>query len=150
GRMARSPAAAADGAELVFCCVGNDQHLNQVLLSSDGALTTMAAGSVLVDHTTASASLARELSKLAFARGVGFLDAPVSGGQDGARQGVLTVMAGGRAEDFERARPVMEAYARCVRLLGPSGSGQLAKMVNQICISGVLQGLAEGLHFAET
>jgi 3-hydroxyisobutyrate dehydrogenase-like beta-hydroxyacid dehydrogenase len=150
GRMARTPAAAANGAELVFCCVGNDQHLHQVLLSSDGALGAMGAGAVLVDHTTASASLARELSKRAYARGVGFLDAPVSGGQDGAQQGVLTVMAGGRAEDFERARPVMEAYARCVRLLGPSGSGQLAKMVNQICICGVLQGLAEGLHFAET
>ena len=150
GRMASSPAEAADGAELVFCCVGNDEHLAQVVLSQDGALSTMAPGSVLVDHTTASAIVARELYRRAFARGVGFLDAPVSGGRDGADQGTLSVMAGGRAEDFERARPVIEAYARCVHLLGPAGSGQLAKMVNQICITGVLQGLAEGLHFAET
>jgi 3-hydroxyisobutyrate dehydrogenase len=150
GRMASSPAEAVDGAELVFCCVGNDEHLAQVLLSADGALGAMAPGSVLVDHTTASAAIARELYRRALARGVGFLDAPVSGGQDGAEQGTLTIMAGGRAEDFERARPVIEAYARFVRLLGPTGSGQLAKMVNQICITGVLQGLAEGLHFAET
>jgi 3-hydroxyisobutyrate dehydrogenase-like beta-hydroxyacid dehydrogenase len=150
GHMARSPAEAADGAELVFCCVGNDEHLAQVLLTSDGALGVMTPGSVLVDHTTASAAIARELYRRAFARGVGFLDAPVSGGRDGADQGTLTVMAGGRAEDFELARPAIESYSRCARLLGPAGSGQLAKMVNQICISGVLQGLAEGLHFAET
>jgi 3-hydroxyisobutyrate dehydrogenase-like beta-hydroxyacid dehydrogenase len=150
GRMATSPAEAAHEAEIVFCCVGNDEHLAQVLLSPDGALAAMAPGSVLVDHTTASAVIARDLSRRAFSRGVGFVDAPVSGGQTGAEQGTLTVMAGGRAEDFERVRPALETYARCVRLLGPAGSGQLAKMVNQICIAGLLQGLAEGLHFAET
>jgi 2-hydroxy-3-oxopropionate reductase len=109
----------------------------------------MAEGSVLVDHTTSSALIARELSKRALARGVGFVDAPVSGGREGAEQGMLSVMAGGRVEDFERARPAIESYARCVRLLGPSGSGQLAKMANQICLAGVIEGLAEGLHFAE-
>jgi 3-hydroxyisobutyrate dehydrogenase-like beta-hydroxyacid dehydrogenase len=144
-----SPAEAAAGAELVFCCVGNDEHLAQVMLSSDGALGAMAEGTVLVDHTTSSALIARELAKRAYARGVGFIDAPVSGGREGAEQGVLSVMAGGRSDDFDRALPVMESYARCVRLLGPAGSGQLAKMANQICLAGVIQGLAEGLHFAE-
>jgi 3-hydroxyisobutyrate dehydrogenase-like beta-hydroxyacid dehydrogenase len=149
GRMARSPAEAAVGAEFVFCCVGNDEQLAQVALSGDGLLAAMEAGSVLIDHGTVSAVLARDLGRRALSRGVGFLDAPVTGGQNGAVQGTLTVMAGGRAEDFERARPVMEGYARHMRLLGPTGSGQLAKMANQICIAGVLQGLAEGLHFAE-
>ncbi len=149
GRLARTPAEAADGAELVFCCVGDDSHLEQVLLSSEGAFATMAQGSLLVIHTTGSAAFARELYRRALVRGVGFLDAPVSGGQDGAEQGQLSVMCGGGVEDFERARPAMEAYARFVRLLGPAGSGQLTKMVNQICIAGVLQGLSEGLHFAE-
>ncbi len=149
GRAVASPAEAAAGAELVFCCVGNDEHLAQVMLSSDGALGAMAEGTVLVDHTTSSALIARELAKRAYARGVGFIDAPVSGGREGAEQGVLSVMAGGRSDDFDRALPVMESYARCVRLLGPAGSGQLAKMANQICLAGVIQGLAEGLHFAE-
>jgi 3-hydroxyisobutyrate dehydrogenase len=149
GRMERTPGAAAEGAEFVFCCVGNDEQLAQVVLSSDGVLAAMDEGSVLVDHSTISAVLARDLHRRSHLRGVGFVDAPVSGGQAGAEQGVLSVMAGGRAEDFERARPVMEAYARHVRLLGPAGSGQLAKMANQICVAGVLQGLAEGLHFAE-
>jgi 3-hydroxyisobutyrate dehydrogenase len=148
GRMARTPGEAAAGAEFVFCCVGNDEQLTQVLLSSDGALGAMDGG-VLVDHSTVSAVLARDLNRRALARGVAFLDAPVSGGQDGALKGTLTVMAGGRLEDFERARPVIESYARQVRLLGPTGSGQLAKMANQICLAGILQGLAEGLHFAE-
>jgi 3-hydroxyisobutyrate dehydrogenase len=149
GRAAESPADAARGAEVVLCCVGNDEHLAQVLLSADGALTAMPSGTLLVDHTTASAVIARELARRALAQGVGFLDAPVSGGQVGAQDGTLCVMVGGRAEDFERARPLMESYARFVKLLGPAGSGQLTKMANQICIAGVLQGLAEGLHFAE-
>jgi 3-hydroxyisobutyrate dehydrogenase-like beta-hydroxyacid dehydrogenase len=149
GSAAATPAEAASGAELVFCCLGNDEHVAQVLLGPDGALAAMAPGSVLVDHTTGSAALARELAKRAYARGLGFLDAPVSGGQIGAEQGALTVMVGGRPEDFARAEPSFAAYARCARLLGPAGSGQLAKMVNQICIAGVLQGLAEGLYFAE-
>jgi 3-hydroxyisobutyrate dehydrogenase-like beta-hydroxyacid dehydrogenase len=148
-RMATNPADAVTGAEFVFTCVGNDEQLAQVLLSADGVLGAMSDQSVLVDHTTTSAVLARDLYKRAHARGVGFLDAPVSGGQDGAAQGTLSVMAGGRAEDFERARPVMEAYAHSARLLGPAGSGQLAKMANQICIAGLLQGLSESLHFAE-
>jgi 3-hydroxyisobutyrate dehydrogenase-like beta-hydroxyacid dehydrogenase len=149
GRSTPTPAEAVQGAELVFCCVGNDEHLAQVLLSADGALSAMAAGSVLVDHTTASAVMARDLAKRAQARGVGFLDAPVSGGREGAERGELSVMAGGRSEDFARVRPVIASYARIAKLLGPAGSGQLAKMANQICLAGVLQGLAEGLHFAE-
>jgi 3-hydroxyisobutyrate dehydrogenase-like beta-hydroxyacid dehydrogenase len=149
GRAVDTPAEAVAGAELVFCCVGNDEHLAQVMLSSDGALGAMTDGSVLVDHTTSSALIARELAKRAYARGLGFVDAPVSGGREGAEQGVLSVMAGGRSEDFDRALPAIESYARCVRLLGPAGSGQLAKMANQICLAGVIQGLAEGLHFAE-
>ena len=149
GEAAGSPAQAAEAAEVVFCCVGNDDHLEQVLLSSDGALGAMAQGSVLVDHTTASAVIARELFQRAGARGVGFLDAPMSGGQNGAVEGTLSVMVGGRLEDFERVRPLIECYARCARLIGPAGSGQLTKMANQICIAGLLQGLAEGLHFAE-
>jgi 2-hydroxy-3-oxopropionate reductase len=149
GRAVVTPAEAATGAELVFCCVGDDDQLAQVVLSSDGVLGAMAEGSVLVDHTTSSALIARDLSKRAYARGVGFVDAPVSGGREGAEQGELSVMAGGRTTDFERALPAIESYARCVRLLGPAGSGQLAKMANQICLAGVIQGLAEGLHFAE-
>lgn len=149
GRAAATPAEAAAGAELVFCCVRNDEQLAQVMLADDGVLAASADGAVIVDHTTASAGLARELSRLSLARGVGFVDAPVTGGREGAENGTLSVMAGGRIEDFERARPVIECYARAVRLLGPSGSGQLAKMVNQICLAGLIEGLAEGLHFAE-
>jgi 3-hydroxyisobutyrate dehydrogenase len=149
GRAAASPAQAAAGAEVVFSCVGNDEHLAQVLLSADGALTAMPSGTLLVDHTTASAVMARELNRRAAAQGVGFLDAPVSGGQVGAQEGSLCVMVGGRTEDFERARPLLDSYARYVKLLGPAGSGQLTKMANQLCIAGVLQGLSEGLHFAE-
>ncbi|MEQ8516883.1 MAG: NAD(P)-dependent oxidoreductase, partial [Chromatocurvus sp.] len=147
--VAATPAAAAAGAELVCCCVGNDDDVREVLLGTDGALGAMAAGALLVDHTTASAELARELYALAQAAGVGFLDAPVSGGQAGAENGALTIMLGGDQESFDRAEPVLSTYARCVRLLGPSGSGQLAKMVNQICIAGVVPGLAEGLAFSE-
>ena len=149
GRMAENPGQAAAGVEIVFTCVGTDEQLAQVLLSDDGVLSSMESGAVLVDHSTTSASLARDLHRRAHGRGIGFLDAPVSGGQSGAEQGTLAVMAGGRAEDFERVRPVLEAYARTARLLGPAGSGQLAKMVNQICIAGVLQGLAEGINFAQ-
>lgn len=146
---AQTPGEAAMHAEVVFCCLGHDEHLAQVLLSDDGVLAAMPSGGVLVDHTTASARFAREISRVAHTRGIGFVDAPVSGGEIGAEQGTLTVMAGGRAEDFERVQPLMELYARHVRLLGPTGSGQLAKMVNQVCLAGILQGLAEGLHFAE-
>lgn len=149
GRVAETPAAAARGADLVCCCVGNDDDVRDVLLGSDGALAAMDAGSLLVDHTTASADLARELHAAARALAVGFLDAPVSGGQAGAETGALTIMVGGDDADFARVEPVLASYARCVRLLGPPGSGQLAKMVNQICIAGVVQGLAEGLAFAE-
>src|SRR4029079_1060475 len=138
---------AAAGAELVFVCVGNDEQLAQVMLSDDGVLPGAAEGAVIVDHTTASALIARDLYRRAQARGVGFVDAPVSGGKEAAEQGALSVMCGGRSEDFERAREVIACYARCVRLLGPSGSGQLTKMVNQICLAGVIEGLAEGLHF---
>ncbi|USD38816.1 NAD(P)-dependent oxidoreductase [Ferrimonas sp. SCSIO 43195] len=149
GEYAMTPAEAAKECELVFVCVGNDDDLRQVVLGDDGALGAMAAGAVLVDHTTASADVARELAAVAHQRSVSFVDAPVSGGQAGAENGVLTVMAGGEPQPFERARVVMEAYARCAELLGPVGSGQLCKMVNQICIAGVVQGLAEGMHFAQ-
>ena len=148
-RAAPSPAEAARGAQLVLVCVGRDADVREVVLGRQGALGALAPGAVLVDHTTASAELARELEGHARERGVGFLDAPVSGGQAGAEQGVLTIMVGGEEPPYERALPVLGCYARCVRRLGPAGSGQLAKMVNQICIAGLLEGLAEGLHFAE-
>ncbi|MEP5763061.1 MAG: NAD(P)-dependent oxidoreductase [Halieaceae bacterium] len=149
GKVADSPAAAVLNAELVFSCVGNDDDVRSVVLGEAGALAGMQPGSVLIDHTTASAQLARELEQAAAGRSLGFLDAPVSGGQAGAENGKLTIMVGGDAAVFAQAAPIMEIYAQCVRLLGPSGSGQLAKMVNQICIAGVVQGLAEGLDFAE-
>jgi 3-hydroxyisobutyrate dehydrogenase len=139
GRAVPTPAEAAAGAEFVFCCVGNDEALADVVLSQDGVLAGMAPSSVLVDHTTSSALIARELYKRASTRNVGFLDAPVSGGREGAEQGTLSVMAGGRPEDFERAAPLIQSYSRCARLLGPTGSGQLAKMVNQICLAGVIE-----------
>jgi len=148
-RAAASPADAARGARLVFVCVGRDADVREVVLGPAGALEALAPGAVLVDHTTASAELARELEARVRERGAGFLDAPVSGGQAGAEQGTLTVMVGGEEPAFERARSALGCYARFVRRLGPAGSGQLAKMVNQICIAGVLEGLAEGLHFAE-
>jgi len=134
---------------MVFVCVGNDQDVYDVVSSPDGAFAGMAPGSVLVDHTTASAGLARQLAEQARKKELGFLDAPVSGGQAGAENGVLTVMAGGEQAVFDRALPVLECYARCVKLLGPAGSGQLAKMVNQVCIAGVVQGLAEAMLFSE-
>ena len=148
GSSADTPAQAAQGCEAVFVCVGNDDDVREVVLGEQGAFSAMAAGAVLVDHTTASAELARELAGLASSQGLGFLDAPVSGGQAGAESGVLTVMVGGERDSFDRLAPVIDAYARFSKLLGPSGSGQLAKMVNQICIAGIVEGLAEGLNFA--
>ncbi|MCW5695273.1 MAG: NAD(P)-dependent oxidoreductase [Bauldia sp.] len=149
GTIATTPAEAATGAAFVFTCVGNDDDVAAVTTGPDGALAAMAPGSVLVDHTTASADLARRLHALADARGVGFLDAPVSGGEAGAQTGRLSVMVGGDERDFARTEPVLAAYARSIALIGPPGSGQLTKMVNQLCIAGVVQGLAEGLAFAK-
>ncbi len=148
GRMAMTPAAAAEGADFVFSCVGNDQDLRAVTVGPQGAFQSMTPGAIFIDNTTASADIARELAAAATARGFGFLDAPVSGGQSGAENGVLTVMVGGSSDDFARAEPVIAAFARMVKHLGPSGAGQLTKMVNQICIAGLVQGLSEGLHFA--
>jgi 2-hydroxy-3-oxopropionate reductase len=150
GRVAASAAQAAHGAQAVFLCLGNDQSVRSVVLGAGGVLEAMSPGAVLVDHTTASAELARELALACAARGVGWLDAPVSGGQAGAENGKLTIMCGGEPAAFDAVRPLLESYARCARLLGPAGAGQLAKMVNQICIAGLVQGLAEGLHFARS
>jgi len=149
GTTAPTPRAAAAGAELVCICVGNDDDVRSVVYGDDGIMAGMEVNGVIVDHTTASAELARELESAALECGAGFLDAPVSGGQAGAENGALTVMVGGEPGVFQLVEPVLQAYARCVRLLGPAGSGQLAKMVNQICIAGVVQGLSEGLLFAE-
>lgn len=149
GRCAATPAAAAMAADVVFICVGNDDDVRSVVLGDTGVLSQMHKGSVLVDHTTASADLARELYGLCQASGVGFVDAPVSGGQAGAERGVLTVMCGGTREAFEQVESVIQCYGRCVRRLGEAGSGQLAKMVNQICIAGIVQGLAEAMNFSE-
>ena len=149
GKRAATPKEAAAGQDVVMACVGNDNDLRQVMLGPDGAFHGMKKGAVLVDHTTASAEIARELYAEAKKRGFEFIDAPVSGGQAGAENGVLTVMCGGDHEPFARAEKVIAAYARMCRLLGGSGSGQLAKMVNQICIAGLVQGLSEGIHFAK-
>src|SRR5204863_4589993 len=149
GKSAPTPAAAAAGADFVMLCVGNDDDVRAVALAPDGALCAMKAGAILVDHTTASASVAREVYAAAKARGVRFLDAPVSGGQAGAENGKLTLMVGGNADAFARAEPVLATYARAVTLMGAAGAGQLTKMVNQICVAGVIQGLAEGLNFAQ-
>ncbi len=149
GRTAATPAAAAKDCDFVFSCVGNDQDLRAVTTGKDGAFSAMKKGAIFIDNTTASADVARELDAAATAGGFGFLDAPVSGGQAGAVNGVLTVMVGGKKEIFERAQPVMAHYARMTTLIGPSGAGQLTKMVNQICIAGLVQGLAEGIHFAQ-
>ena len=146
---APTPAAAAAEAEFVFTCVGNDDDLRAVTLGKDGILQTLNEHAVLVDHTTASAEVARELAAACAQRGAHFIDAPVSGGQQGAENGQLTIMCGGEQDAFDRAREVMDSYARAVTLMGPVGSGQLTKMVNQICVAGVLQGLAEGMSFAE-
>ncbi len=149
GKVAATPREAAAGAEIVFSCVGNDNDVRAVLLGDDGALEGAEKGAVIVDHTTASAGVAREVAGEAEKRGVGFLDAPLSGGQAGAENGQLTIMVGGEPKVFARAEPVMDCYAKAVTLIGPTGHGQLAKAVNQICIAGVVQGLSEGLHFAK-
>ncbi len=149
GAMGSTPAEAASGQDFVFCCVGNDDDLRSVTIGPDGAFSAMKKGAIFIDNTTASAEVARELDEAAKAAGFGFVDAPVSGGQAGAENGVLTVMCGGDPDTFETARPVIEAYARMVGLMGPAGSGQLTKMVNQICIAGLVQGLAEGIHFGQ-
>ncbi|ODR99705.1 oxidoreductase [Methyloceanibacter superfactus] len=149
GRLAATPAEAAGDADFVFACVGNDDDLRSVTLGPDGVFQTLQSGAVFVDHTTASATIARELHGAARERGAGSLDAPVSGGQSGAESGTLTVMIGGDEDDFTKAKPVIDAYARAANLIGPSGSGQLTKMVNQICIAGLIEALAEALHFAK-
>ncbi len=149
GKTATTPAAAADGSDFVFCCVGNDNDLRSVTLGSDGAFIKMKPGSVFVDHTTTSADVARELNKKAAELNFSFVDAPVSGGQAGAENGQLTVMIGGSEEAVARAAPLIDCYSKMQARLGESGSGQLAKMVNQICIAGLVQGLAEALHFAD-
>ena len=148
GRTARTPAEAARGAEIVMMCVGNDDDVRAVANGAEGALAGMASGTTLVDHTTASAGVAREMHAAAAAKGVGFLDAPVSGGQAGAQNGKLTIMVGGDAETFARAEGVLAHYARAVTLMGAPGAGQLTKMVNQICIAGLVQALSEGIDFA--
>jgi len=149
GRSAATPKAAADGADYVFTCVGNDNDLREVTLGPEGAFAGIRKGAIYVDNTTASATVARELYDAAKARGFASLDAPVSGGQAGAENGQLTVMVGGDADAFEQAKPVIASFAKMVGLMGPAGAGQLTKMVNQICIAGLVQGLAEGIHFAK-
>jgi len=149
GTLAMTPREAVKGKDFVFSCVGNDDDLREVTIGAQGAFQAMEKGAIYVDNTTASAEVARELWEKAEAGGFHFLDAPVSGGQAGAENGVLTVMVGGEEAIFERARPVISAYARMVGLMGPAGAGQLTKMVNQICIAGLVQGLAEGIHFGK-
>ncbi|GAB5374442.1 MAG: NAD(P)-dependent oxidoreductase [Acuticoccus sp.] len=149
GTARATPKAAAEGQDFVFCCVGNDDDLRSVTTGEDGAFHAMGAGAIFIDNTTASASVARELRAAADEKGFGFLDAPVSGGQAGAENGVLTVMVGGDQAVFDKAEPVIDCYARSVSLMGETGAGQLTKMVNQICIAGLVQGLAEGIHFGK-
>jgi 3-hydroxyisobutyrate dehydrogenase len=149
GSSAATPREAAAGRDIVFCCVGNDEDLRSVTLGDDGAFAGMKSGAVFVDHTTASANVARELYAEAKKRGLKFVDAPVSGGQAGAQNGLLTVMCGGDADAFETAKPAAMAFARAFTLLGPSGAGQLAKMVNQIAIAGLVQGLSEAIAFGQ-
>ncbi len=149
GRTAATPAAAAKDADFVFSCVGNDKDLRAITTGKDGAFSGMKKGAIFIDNTTASADVARELDAAATVGGFGFLDAPVSGGQAGAVNGVLTVMVGGDKAVFERAQPIIAHFARMTTLIGPAGAGQLTKMVNQICIAGLVQGLSEGIHFAQ-
>ncbi|HDR28833.1 NAD(P)-dependent oxidoreductase [Rhodovulum sp.] len=149
GSAAATPAAAAAGAEFVMACVGNDDDLRAVCTGTEGAFAGMAEGTIFVDHTTVSAAVTREMHEAAAAAGIGFVDAPVSGGQAGAENGQLVVMCGGTQAAYDRAEPMIASYAKACRRLGDSGAGQLTKMVNQICIAGLVQGLAEGLHFAE-
>ena len=148
GTVADTPQVAAEGADFVLTCVGDDDDLRSVTIEESGALHGLKPGAVFIDHTTASATVARELYEAAGARGAGFLDAPVSGGQAGAENGTLTCMVGGDAEVYEKAAPLLACYAKTVRRLGPAGYGQLTKMVNQVCIAGIVQGLSEALHFA--
>ena len=147
GKIAETPEEAAKDSDFVLTCVGNEKDLQEVATGKKGIFNTIRKGSIYIDNTTASAQVARELHNNAKAHGFGFLDAPVSGGQAGAEKGALTVMAGGDKEDFEKARPIIDCYSKKVKLLGPSGSGQLAKMVNQICIAGLVQGLSEAINF---
>ena len=149
GSSANTPRKAAASADIVFCCVGNDDDVRDVILGEDGILNGVPEGAIIVDHTTASATIAREVYAAAGEKNVGFLDAPVSGGQAGAENGQLTVMVGGDADIFDRAAPAIDCYAKAITHVGPVGTGQLAKMVNQICIAGIVQGLSEGLHFAQ-
>ena len=149
GRMGRTPAEAAAGADFVMACVGNDDDLRAVCTGPEGAFAAMAPGAVFVDHTTVSAQVTRDLAAIAAGQGLGFVDAPVSGGQAGAENGVLSVMCGGTEGDYARAEPIIAAYARICRRLGESGAGQLAKMMNQICIAGLMQGLSEALAFGQ-
>ena len=149
GMKASTPADAAKEADFVMACVGNDDDLREITCGTNGAFSGMSQGSVFIDHTTVSAKVTRELSENAAEQGFPFLDAPISGGQAGAENGMLTVMVGGDPAAFERAQPVMDAYSRMIKLLGPSGYGQMTKMVNQICIAGLAQGLSEGIHFAK-
>jgi 3-hydroxyisobutyrate dehydrogenase len=148
GLSAPTPSAAAKDQDIVFACVGNDDDLRTITTGADGAFAAMGQASIFVDHTTASAEIARDLHTIAKARGIGFIDAPVSGGEAGAQNGALTVMCGGEENDYAKAEPVIMSFAKACRLMGASGSGQLTKMVNQICIAGLVEGLAEGLHFA--
>jgi len=150
GHAAPTPRAAAEGQEIVFACVGNDDDLRAVTIGENGAFAGMGKNTIFVDHTTASATVARELAVAASQAGFAFLDAPVSGGQAGAENGQLTVMVGGDQTAFDRAAPVIQSFAKACRLLGPAGSGQLAKMMNQICIAGIVQGLAEAIHFGKS
>ncbi len=149
GHTAATPAEAARGADFIFTCVGNDDDLRQVVAGADGIFTTAKPGTVIVDHTTTSAIVARELAQAASARGLHFLDAPVSGGQAGAQKGTLTVMVGGDTSAYAAAEPVIRSFAASIKLIGPAGYGQLTKMVNQICIAGLVQALSEGIHFAK-
>ena len=149
GKTAATPAEAAKDADFIFTCVGNDNDLREVTTGSDGAFQNVKKGAVFIDNTTASAQVARELFNTATEKGFGFLDAPVSGGQAGAENGALTVMVGGQQSDFEKAEPIIDCYSKKIKLLGSAGSGQLAKMVNQICIAGLVQGLSEGLRFGQ-
>ena len=149
GAFAATPVEAAKGVEFVFACVGNDDDLRQIATGSEGAFASMGSGSIFIDNTTASAEVARELAEIASEKGIGFIDAPVSGGQAGAENGLLTVMCGGEEAVYEKARPVIDAYARMVGLMGPVGAGQLTKMINQICIAGLVQGLSEGIAFGK-
>lgn len=150
GRRAETPQALARGQDIVMACVGNDHDLEQVTLGQSGAFQAMEPGTLFVDHTTASADIARRLNSAAQERGLGFIDAPVSGGEAGARAGTLTVMCGGNQSDYDRAENAIAAFAHACRLMGPSGSGQLTKMANQICIAGLVQALSEGIHFCQT